>query len=335
MHECETEKDSSITGKSKGYFRSTALGFTLVELLVVIAIIGVLVALLLPAVQAAREAARRMACINNLKQIGLACLNYESARGNFPAGASIDIPDQCGADCRGNPFYIAIMPYFESGVIEQQYDHDIGWLAWLNTPAGAQLMESEISVYKCPSRAEWDEITERRDYFGVTGGLNRDAVGSRGFIYSDGIYHINFPERIGQITDGTSNTLAVGESIGPSRWGLGDNYGDGSIGGPLAWWHGAGCLPDTSTNECQTGTQSYGRCLRSTKFPINTDMIQQFGELRPNQDNEIPFGSDHPGGAHFVYADGHVDFVEEAIDIDAYQALSTADGDVRIGSGGS
>lgn len=103
--------------------RKKLRGFTLVELLVVIAIIGILIALLLPAVQSAREAARRMQCSNGLKQIGLALLNYESTHGRFPAGAAVSIPEQCNSlDCRGNPMYVAILPYLELGSIEQQYN---------------------------------------------------------------------------------------------------------------------------------------------------------------------------------------------------------------------
>src|SRR5690606_770433 len=104
-----------------GKHRSQHVGFTLVELLVVIAIIGVLVALLLPAVQAAREAARRSACTNNLKQLALATLNFEAAKGALPAGAEILVPEHCASDCRGNAMYVAVMPYFEQGVIEQRY----------------------------------------------------------------------------------------------------------------------------------------------------------------------------------------------------------------------
>ena len=106
---------------------SNPKGFTLVELLVVIAIIGILIALLLPAVQAAREAARRMQCTNNLKQIGLALHNYHSTHNCFPAGDSIGIPSQCdnGADCRGNPIWIVLLPYLEMGNIVSDYDHTL------------------------------------------------------------------------------------------------------------------------------------------------------------------------------------------------------------------
>ena len=100
-------------------------GFTLVELLVVIAIIGILIALLLPAVQAAREAARRMQCSKNLKEITLAIHNYNAAYGCFPAGTIIDYIniEKCQADCRGTSFYISTLPYFEEQQVENFYDY--------------------------------------------------------------------------------------------------------------------------------------------------------------------------------------------------------------------
>src|SRR5947199_3026290 len=103
-------------------------GFTLIELLVVIAIIAVLVGLLLPAVQKVREAAARIKCSNNLKQIGIALHNYHSAYGIFPAGAAVDITKHCtGVDCRGNSMFLAILPYLEQDNIYRQYNPDLGW----------------------------------------------------------------------------------------------------------------------------------------------------------------------------------------------------------------
>ncbi len=302
------------------------VGFTLVELLVVIAIIGILIALLLPAVQAAREAARRSQCSNNLKQIGLALHNYHSSNQRFPAGTSTGIPEQCeGGDCRGNPMYVPIMPYLELTNLEKQYDYKLirGWLLWPSVSGGAH--KSAVAVYQCPSMAKWQDVENRRDYFGVCGGKTPGGNCRFGDNFDDGLFTINLWVRIGDIRDGSSHTLAVGESIHPAKWGMGDGYGDENVGGPVAWYYGADCgKPCTVTD-----TWSMGRALRPTKYPINSD-------LRPMPDdvnNEYPFGSMHPGGAQFVYGDGHVDFVAETIDMDVYQALSTRDGGETLSDG--
>lgn len=116
--------------KSAGCNNITA--FTLVELLVVITIIGILIALLLPAVQAAREEARRMQCQNNLKQIGLALQSYHESLNNFPASDAVTIPEQCGTDCRGTTMFVSILPYIEQVSISEDYDYNVnrGWLEW-------------------------------------------------------------------------------------------------------------------------------------------------------------------------------------------------------------
>lgn len=316
-----------------------ARGFTLVELLVVIAIIGILVALLLPAVQAAREAARRTTCTNQLKQIALGLLNYESSMGTFPAGGEMKVPEYCtNSDCRGYPMFVAVMPYMEQTTASDIFDLTAaqgGWLLFynkaLNNPGGpeAQLIETEFPVYKCPSRTEWQGVNARRDYFGVAGGKKRFVHGWRGDVFFDGIYHIadkGISAR--RVIDGMSNTLAVGESVHFALWGLGDGYGDGKVGGPAAWYHGGACAP--GTNACAKGRESHGRALRTTKYPLNLNFVQSFGEVKPDQDNEVPFGSEHPGGALFAYVDGHVGLVQEDIDMNAYQTLSTfAGGDIE------
>lgn len=287
-------------------------GFTLVELLVVIAIIGVLVALLLPAVQAAREAARRSQCTNNLRQIGLAVLNYESARQTFPPGAQIKVPEQCRHDCRGVPLALMLMPYFEQGLIEDQFDYDNDW-GW-----AGHFIDASVSLYKCPSVGKWDEYPERRDYFGVAGGRNPVSTGFQGNVYDEGMFNINRSVKHKDVLDGTSSTFAIGESNHPALYGLGVGYGKFEIGGPVAWFHGGTCLPNSSNNACGEN-HSTERPLRTTFHPINT-VVQR---MDPSKINDMPFGSGHPGGGQFVFVDGHVSFITDGIDIGTYQFLST------------
>jgi prepilin-type N-terminal cleavage/methylation domain-containing protein len=150
-------------------------GFTLVELLVVIAIIGVLVALLLPAVQAAREAARRTQCSNQLKQIALAMHNYENSYRCFPAGAVVRFTGGCTVDCRGASCFVTILPYLENVNLESlykpYYKASNGWLGWAGD---TNFSKMKAPFYLCPSEARWTETEDpdgvRRDYFGVTGG---------------------------------------------------------------------------------------------------------------------------------------------------------------------
>ncbi len=303
-------------------------GFTLVELLVVIAIIGVLVALLLPAVQAAREAARRSQCVNNLKQLGLAMQNYHSAHGSFPAGVAVKIPENCrggGTDCRGFPMNVILMPYFEQGVIEEAfggfYGKEWGWIAWIqdiDNLVDDAIPDTPVSTYICPSNSRWEDYPQRKDYYGVVGGVVSvvPTQGTWGFVYNDGVMYPNSYTRIGEITDGTSNTFAVGEVVHAHPFGMGPGYG--TSGGPTNWWIGA------HVNGSNPDVQSYGRSLLSTLNPINSQLPIP---LAVTDGNEVPFGSDHPGGAQFVYCDGHVAFIQDAIDINVYQWLSSRAGE--------
>ncbi|MEZ6097573.1 MAG: DUF1559 domain-containing protein [Pirellulaceae bacterium] len=301
-------------------------GFTLVELLVVIAIIGLLVALLLPAVNAAREAARRSQCQNNLKQIGLAYLNYESAQQTLPSGALTIFPDNChdkarATNCRGTAMYMVIMPYIEEAGIISTYDfrEDWAWVAALNDPQFAK--EALIGIYQCPTVSIFTEFPERRHYFGVAGGKSQllpdrqpVATNNRGRVYTNGLFQVALEVPLKKVTDGTSHTLGVGESVHPARWGLGPGYGNGDVGGPVAWYHGGSCNRDDFAGH------STGRCVRTTKHPLNSSLLPGMGE---NEENDAPFGSEHPSGAQFVYADGHVEFLQDAIDMTLYQDLST------------
>jgi prepilin-type N-terminal cleavage/methylation domain-containing protein/prepilin-type processing-associated H-X9-DG protein len=291
--------------------------FTLVELLVVIAIIGILVSMLLPAVQSAREAARRLECKNNLKQLGLALHTYHTAHDAFPAAASISVPSQCSSgDCRGNPIYMVLLPYLEQGNIEAKYSYTQNWgTAGWTDPA----RDTPLSVYRCPSESKFSEFPFRRVYFAVTGGKTLTVHNWRGDVFVDGLFAVNQWRSISQVRDGTSNTLAIGESVHPAKFGMGPGYGVAAQGGPCPWWDSVACA---QSGNCATSYQSLGRSVRSAKHPINANILP----MTDDEENDAPFGSYHSGGASFVFADGHVDFLSETIDTVTYQNLSTRAG---------
>lgn len=187
-------------------------GFTLVELLVVIAIIGILVGLLLPAVQAAREAARRMSCQNNLKQLGLACHNYESAYKRFPPSTVIDFRLGNTANNGGWGVHGRILPFLEQGNLYNQVDLTVGW------DFQPVIDGLRISSYSCPSDVRASEIRDpgasRPKLYPTSYGFNfgpwfvYDPQSRRG---GEGIFYPNSFTTFGAISDGTSSTLLAAE----------------------------------------------------------------------------------------------------------------------------
>lgn len=187
--------------------------FTLVELLVVIAIIGILIALLLPAVQMAREAARRMSCTNNLKQIGLGLHNYEGVNKQYPPSFEI----QRGTVLSGNngswSIHGRILPFLEQENAYDRVDLNIAWDAQIAT--GVPTMR--VATYMCPSEA-YDQMRLNSDgsdkTYPQTYGFNMgtwliyDPTGAR---QSDGVFYVNSKTKPGSITDGLSNTLGAAE----------------------------------------------------------------------------------------------------------------------------
>jgi prepilin-type processing-associated H-X9-DG protein len=284
----------------------------------------VLIGLLLPAVQKIREAAARMTCTNNLKQIGLALHNYHDTNSIFPAGAAIKynaapIPPaktapQCGGDCRGNAMWAVLLPYLEQGNIYNQLATATNnfTLGWNYYPASAEV---PLAVYTCPSDGRQAQYPDRRNYYGVQGGVNSLGHGWRGDTYIDGLFTVNNPKAMSAITDGTSNTFAVGEGNTPNLYGEGPGYGVATVGGLPQWWYSSTCLlPD-----CINKNESTGGDMRFTKYPINTDIRP----ITPDYNNDAAFSSSHTGGCNFLFADGHVQFINQNIDHNTYNWLAT------------
>jgi len=288
-------------------------GFTLVELLVVIAIIGILIALLLPAVQSAREAARRMACSNNLKQWGIALQNYHEAHGRFPSGADWGP----GAMQIGWSFHTHLLPYLEQGAVLDQANLDDYATGFSNRKVG----EKVAHVFLCPSDGQnpldriglQDNLEWRNtNYVGSMGagqnGKVSDPVNDTCGEYNlDGLFYPGSKTRIRDVTDGTSHTLAMGERIyGLRLWSKGA-YGYGDAG-------------DRPTQACVFAS-------KNITHPINSDPELYCYENCPGPRtcvfNDLFFGSHHPGGAQFVFADGSVHFLPDDIEFLVYRNLGS------------
>jgi prepilin-type N-terminal cleavage/methylation domain-containing protein len=271
-------------------------GFTLVELLVVIAIIGVLVALLLPAVQAAREAARRTQCQNNLKQIGLGVHNHHDTLGRFPyAGSDGPDTDCCNATTRiGWSWAYELLPY-----IEQTPLHD-------NT-SDSLISVTPVKGYFCPSRRTPSKYgsTAKNDYAG-NGGSKKGNIGKDGaFIRQWSTLKVAVDTRpnqqrgMAEIVDGTSQALLAAEKqLHQTTW--------GTAGGDNEAWNNAGWDED----------------------------VVRFGELVPQPDHLHPnstqaafwsqrFGGTHPSGINAVRCDGSVTFIPYTVDATVWLRFCT------------
>ena len=315
--------------------------FTLVELLVVIAIIGVLVALLLPAIQAAREAARRSQCSNNLKQMGLALHNYHDTYNSFPAGAWVfntagTAPAPSTTDCtsgngRRAPWSVAILPFME---LQSLYDECemtrdfIGSNGDTTTNEGRNraVWQTRVATYQCPSFPARSNPNNHSNYFGVMGGgdtalgyCQSDNVGRR--FYRNGVLYQNSSTRMADIIDGTANTFLVGEQ----------RYQ--TLSGARTDAHRMGwASTNRGGNSATTGT------LAAAQLPINIfaghggthDTTWGSSQVNPappgaNGMAQRTFGSLHPGGCHFVMADGTVRFLTENVDLNLYYYLAIRD----------
>jgi prepilin-type N-terminal cleavage/methylation domain-containing protein len=316
--------------------RRSHKAFTLVELLVVIAIIGILVGLLLPAVQAAREAARRMQCSNNVKQLVLACHNYESTFRTFPPGgivtytparlAALTPANFCttGSDRTQAPWSVLILPYMEQSNLYNQFDFGRTFTGSSNIVGqapNAALFNLNNKAFQCPSDPDSQSTINNSNYLGVQGGGPITGPGSapcstrsgQRVFFQSGIIYANSKITHGSITDGTTNTFLIGESRYmpvPRMRADGFHAGwasslkaDNAFAVPLTF--AGAVLPINSWPEC-------GPAIR--------DCFEMVSRI---------FGSKHTGGCQFGLADGSVHFISQSIDVDTYRNLSNrSDGQV-------
>lgn len=310
-------------------------GLTLVELLAVIAIIGLLVALLVPAVQSAREAARRIQCGNNLDQIGLALLEHEQFKNQFPPGRLGCDPGATYWPCNGSQtqwgtsFLVFLLPYLDQQALFDQMslDKDGVWKfgtsgvesTWTTQPGVAAAVALQPPVYRCSSDPYpiFSEVgygmpipVAVGSYAGSMGsnGVSSDGSGVTEKVKTrnTGIFMYARTFQAAHVRDGLSQTFFVGEVIEPHT----------EAGGNI--WTFAGRLVDS---------------LRVTENPLNTPPGMGTRVKVNTVFANGAFNSRHPGGAQFVFGDGHSAFLNENISLATYRALSTRAGGEAITDG--
>ena len=321
--------------------RHQSKGFTLVELLVVMAIIGILVGMLLPAVQSVREAARRTSCLNNMRQLSLASLNYQSAHQRFPAASD---GDSGSSPFVGFSMHCYLLPYIEQPALYDIFLNVRG-SGFLGTPTDprATLSNNSIDLFLCPSATQKDELAnsdqagngQASHYVGVTGrnyfvagdgylntqqGISQNGVfgGDPRELYPGGRFKgAKVGKTSADIIDGLSNTLMFGEisrSANPNV-----NDGNGFVPVRSGWAYGLTDVGGSSPLRFSMNS------ARTVQYGINTYNGHDDGDNRAMHSN-------HPGGSQVAMCDGSGKFISETVDINVLKGAASMDGREAIGS---
>ncbi len=327
----------------------TRTGFTLIELLVVIAIIAILIALLLPAVQQAREAARRTQCRNNLKQLGLAFHNYHDTHNMFPPGSVVRVQET-----HYSTFWAHILPFLELAPVYNQlnfnasgstfylYGSTVNWQALNGTRIPANMCPSSpLPEMKSSAPPAGPLNAQLGSYIGIRGANDHrttDQTASRGPVSKGGLLYHNSNSRMRDVTDGTTNTMILGEQSDYSKDSAGTRV-DVRTGDSI--W-----LGNQSTPADVNGDGTYGlingspggsvafRCMNLTtihhQVPINAKTVVSAtaGSGTPvssAQNCNTPLISPHSGGVNILLADGSVRFLSENIQMQTVRNLANKD----------
>lgn len=305
-------------------------GFTLIELLVVIAIIAILVSLLLPAVQQAREAARRTQCKNNLHNIGLALHNYHDVYNRFPSGQGNQGVNAGGGEQWGHSQWVALLPYIDQGPMYNQWNfnaNDEGWVG--NRPV---YTGKKIPLLYCPSSTlpggGNQDVAWAAQYFGIAGAVpraplfpdtNESFTNAWGITSNRGMLVNRFGKGIRDCVDGTSNTIIEGE-ISNYVYDANNLRGDRRPGrnwgwtmGGLTWWDG--WAPHVSNV--------------TVRYAPNAKVLGADGLVWADWDDaagaNCPLTSYHTGGVHVLMTDGAAKFLSDNIDMMNYTLLAVRD----------
>jgi len=340
--------------------RHRTSGFTLVELLVVIAIIGILIALLLPAVQAAREAARRSQCTNNMKQLALAFHNYHDTFKVFPPYVMRPGNNIAGQNSHWNGYsgFVHLLPFIEQNSLYDQMksaSNDF-YTSVQVSPVYQTYRAMSNSAFRCPSDEDWPDQNWRcSTNYAMSAGPNISwgiSVNRR-----NGVFRLDLSTKFRDITDGTSNTIMLGEvRIGDNdngsfelqtdivraqNWGSVTSANQSTSQGPITdaqvEAYGQACLAGSGNHTSTSGREwvkgVHAMAVFNTLAPPNwryPNCAQCSTCGAADNVGVFPARSQHPGGANHALADASVQFISETVELQLYHGLGSRNGEETV-----